>query len=187
MISAAGSASGGASAMRTAPSRSISSLPNSTSRLSAKCRKKVRVVSPARWVICGTVVAAKPCSVNNCRAARSKPLACGTVGTALAGSLLHGLPGVPGGGRYSGRRYAGGRLMAAPFGGDPARLALPDGTQVTTVGAPLGELLAAQRASGAPEVIAATSELLSSPAQASPRPAQSPTSASWPPLRTLTR
>jgi short subunit dehydrogenase-like uncharacterized protein len=87
----------------------------------------------------------------------------GTVGTALAGSLLHGLPGVPGGGRYSGRRYAGGRLTAAPFGGAPARLTLPDGTQVTTVGAPLGELLAAQRASGAPEVVAATSELPSSP------------------------
>jgi len=87
----------------------------------------------------------------------------GTIGTALAGSLLQGLPGVPGGGRYSGRRYAGGRLRAAPFGGDPARLTLPDGTRVTTVGTPLGELLAAQRASGAPEVIAATSELPSSP------------------------
>lgn len=87
----------------------------------------------------------------------------GTVGTALAGSLLGGLPGVPGGGRYSGRRYAGGRLTAAPFGGDPARLTLPDGTRVTTVGMPLGELLAAQRASGAPEVIAASSELPSSP------------------------
>jgi short subunit dehydrogenase-like uncharacterized protein len=86
----------------------------------------------------------------------------GAVGAALAGSLLHGLPGVPGGGRYSGRRYAGGRLTAAPFGGDPARLTLPDGTQVTTVGTPLGELLAAQRASGAPEVIAATSEVPSS-------------------------
>lgn len=87
----------------------------------------------------------------------------GTIGTALAGSLLQGLPGVPGGGRYSGRRYAGGQLTAAPFGGDQARLTLPDGTQVTTVGTPLGELLAAQRASGAPEVIAATSELPSSP------------------------
>jgi short subunit dehydrogenase-like uncharacterized protein len=87
----------------------------------------------------------------------------GTLGTALAATLLHGLPGVPGGGRYSGRRYAGGRLRSAPFGGNPARLTLPDGTQVTTVGVPLGELLAAQRASGAPEVIAASSEVPSSP------------------------
>jgi hypothetical protein len=33
--------------------------------------KKVRVVSPARAVICGTVVAANPCAAKSSRAARS--------------------------------------------------------------------------------------------------------------------
>ena len=34
----------------------------------------------------------------------------GTIGAALAGTILEGLPGIEGGGRYQGRRYAGGRL-----------------------------------------------------------------------------
>jgi len=86
----------------------------------------------------------------------------GIVGEALAGTILDGLPGVAGGGRYAGRRYAGGRLVAARIGGDLAHLTLPDGARVTTASIPLGELVAAQRASGAPSVIAASSETPSS-------------------------
>jgi len=87
----------------------------------------------------------------------------GPVGAALAGTILDGLPGVPGGGRYQGRRYTDGRLAPAPVAGDVAHLTLPDGTQVTTAAMPLGELIAAQRASGAANVISASSEAPSSP------------------------
>ncbi len=87
----------------------------------------------------------------------------GPLGEALAGSLLDGLPGVPGGGRYQGRRYTRGRLVPARLGGDVAHLKLPDGTEVTTAALPLGELIAAQRASGAPSVVAASSEAPSGP------------------------
>ena len=79
------------------------------------------------------------------------------LGEALAGTLLEGLPGVPGGGRFQGRRFAGGRLVAAPLGGAPRTLTTPDGDRVRTALVPLGELVAAQRASGAPDVEAASS------------------------------
>ena len=88
----------------------------------------------------------------------------GPVGAALAGSLLDGLPGVAGGGRYQSRRYEHGHLVPARLGGDAAHLVLPDGAEVTTASMPLGELVAAQRASGAPSVVAASSEAPSSPA-----------------------
>jgi len=87
----------------------------------------------------------------------------GVIGEALAGTILDGLPGVAGGGRYEGRRYRGGRLVAARIGGEVTHLTLPDGARVTTASIPLGELVAAQRASGAPSVVAASSELPSSP------------------------
>jgi len=87
----------------------------------------------------------------------------GVLGEALADTILEGLPGVEGGRRYQGRRYRDGRLAPAPIGGDPMRLTLPDGVPVTTAGMPLGELMAAQRASGAPNVLAASSEAPSSP------------------------
>lgn len=87
----------------------------------------------------------------------------GALGAALAGSLLGGLPGVEGGGRYDGRRYRDGRLAKARLAGDVTHLTLPDGAQVTTASMPLGELVAAQRASGAPSVIAASSEAPASP------------------------
>jgi short subunit dehydrogenase-like uncharacterized protein len=87
----------------------------------------------------------------------------GAIGEALAGTILDGLPGVDGGGRYDGRRYASGQLVRARIGGDAVRLTLPDGSQVTTASMPLGELMAAQRASGAPSVVAASSEAPSSP------------------------
>jgi short subunit dehydrogenase-like uncharacterized protein len=88
----------------------------------------------------------------------------GVIGEALAGTILDGLPGVDGGGRYDGRRYADGRLVRARIGGDAVQLTLPDGSQVTTASMPLGELMAAQRASGAPSAVAASSEAPSSPA-----------------------
>lgn len=91
----------------------------------------------------------------------SLALEAGVVGAALAATILDGLAG---GGLRKGRVYRGGRLVPAWLAGDPARLTLPDGTAVTTVSMPLGELLAAQRASGAADVVAASSEVPSSPA-----------------------
>jgi short subunit dehydrogenase-like uncharacterized protein len=82
----------------------------------------------------------------------------GRMGDALAGSLVEGLPGVEGGRRYQGRRYRNGRLAPAPLAGEPVELTLPDGARVTTATMPLGELVAAQRASGAPSVISASAE-----------------------------
>jgi short subunit dehydrogenase-like uncharacterized protein len=87
----------------------------------------------------------------------------GAIGEALAATILEGLPGVAGGGRFQGRRYRNGRLAPAPIGGDARRLTLPDGSVVTTAGMPLGELMAAQRASGARDVFSASSEAPSSP------------------------
>ncbi|MEV4344053.1 hypothetical protein AB0J83_06200 [Actinoplanes sp. NPDC049596] len=87
----------------------------------------------------------------------------GRLGEALAATILEGLPGVEGGGRFQGRRYRDGRLVAARIAGDAAPLTLPDGTRVTTAGMPLGELIAAQRASGAPSVLAASSEAPTAP------------------------
>lgn len=87
----------------------------------------------------------------------------GPVGEALAATILDGLPGVEGGGRYDGRRYAGGRLVRSRIGADATTLTLPDGSRVTTAGMPLGELVAAQRASGARSVVAASSEAPRSP------------------------
>jgi short subunit dehydrogenase-like uncharacterized protein len=87
----------------------------------------------------------------------------GVIGDALAGTILDGMPGVEGGGRYDGRRYSGGRLVRDRIGGDVSHLTLPDGSRVTTASFPLGELMAAQRASGAPDVVAASSEAPSSP------------------------
>ncbi|XVU26994.1 hypothetical protein ACQPZJ_08125 [Actinoplanes sp. CA-054009] len=87
----------------------------------------------------------------------------GRLGEALAATILEGLPGVAGGRRFQGRRYRDGRLAPARLAGDPAVLTLPDGSSVTTAGMPLGELVAAQRASGAPSVTAASSEAPTAP------------------------
>ncbi len=83
----------------------------------------------------------------------------GRVGDALAGTMVEGLPDLPGGGRFQGRRYAGGRLAPDRLASHPLKLTLPDGHQVRTVSMPLGELVAAQRASGAADVRSASSEL----------------------------
>ena len=95
----------------------------------------------------------------------------GVLGEALAATILDGLPGIEGGGRYDSRRYEGGRLVKARVGGDVTRLTLPDGTTVTTAGVPFGELMAAQRASGAASVISASSEAPSSPVMRAVLPA----------------
>lgn len=87
----------------------------------------------------------------------------GVVGEALAATILDGIPGVEGGGRFQGRSYRNGRLVPAAIGGDATRLTLPDGATVTTAAVPLGELMAAQRASGAPNVVSASSEAPSGP------------------------
>ncbi|MFF5082345.1 hypothetical protein ACFY36_35310 [Actinoplanes sp. NPDC000266] len=87
----------------------------------------------------------------------------GRLGEALAGTILEGLPGVPGGRRFQGRRYRDGRLAPARLAGDAETLTLPGGSPVTTAGMPLGELVAAQRASGAPSVTAASSEAPTAP------------------------
>ena len=88
----------------------------------------------------------------------------GVLGEALAGTIVEGLPGVAGGRRYQGRRYRNGRLAAAPVGGEPQRLTTPDGDQVLTSAMPLGDLVAAQRGSQSPSVLAASSALPSAPA-----------------------
>ena len=82
----------------------------------------------------------------------------GRVGDALAGTVLDGLPGVPGGGRFGGRRVRDGRLSPAPIGGEVRELVTPEGDRVRAGLMPLGELVAAQRASGATSVDCASSE-----------------------------
>lgn len=82
----------------------------------------------------------------------------GVLGEAFAATLLDGMPGAPGGGRFQGRRIAGGRVVAAAIGSRRLRLVTPDGEQVTTGLVPLGELAAAHRASGASEAEAASAE-----------------------------
>lgn len=83
----------------------------------------------------------------------SMAIAAGPAGEALVGSLLGGLQG---------RRIREGRLVTAPIGAEAMTLTLPDGTRATTAGMPLGELLAAHRASGAPSVLSASSAAPSS-------------------------
>jgi len=71
----------------------------------------------------------------------------GVVGAALAATLVDALA-------TGGRRYENGRLVRSLVGADPQRLHLPDGESATTAGSPLGELVAAHKASEAPNVTA---------------------------------
>lgn len=89
----------------------------------------------------------------------SLALEAGALGEALAETLVEGLPGVAGGRRFQGRRIANGQLAPAPIGGEVHALVTPDGDHVSTGLMPLGELVAAQRASGAAFVDAASSEV----------------------------
>ncbi|MFD0052678.1 saccharopine dehydrogenase NADP-binding domain-containing protein [Streptomyces sp. NPDC127168] len=100
----------------------------------------------------------------------------GTAGEALIGTLLGGLVG---------RRITDGRLVPARILSDAVRLTLPDGSRVTTASMPLGELLAAHRASGAHHVLSASSETPSSPVIRAMMPAVS-TLMRWERLRPFT-
>jgi short subunit dehydrogenase-like uncharacterized protein len=81
----------------------------------------------------------------------------GVMGEALAASVLEGMPGVPGGGRFQGRRIADGRLASAGYGGMPTTLVTPDGDRVRTASVPFGELIAAANATRGRTVVAASS------------------------------
>lgn len=76
----------------------------------------------------------------------------GAMGEALAATIVEALP-------EGGRRVAGGRRVRAGVGSHPSRFRLPDGSEVTTGAWPSGDLVAAARASAAPSVIAATTEV----------------------------
>ena len=74
----------------------------------------------------------------------------GVMGAALAGTIVEGII-------EGGRCYARGQLVRARPVSDVQTLTTPDGTRVTTAGWNAGELEAARRASGAPNVVAASS------------------------------
>jgi short subunit dehydrogenase-like uncharacterized protein len=69
----------------------------------------------------------------------------GVMGAAYAATAIDALT-------TGGRRYVNGRLVKTRLAADPQHLTLPDGQRVKSAGVPSGELLAAQRASGAPSV-----------------------------------
>jgi len=74
------------------------------------------------------------------------------VGPAVVASVMYAMGG-------GGRRYVDGRIERFRLGEGFARTPLPDGSWVATLAVPTGELEAARRASGASNVIAASSEL----------------------------
>jgi short subunit dehydrogenase-like uncharacterized protein len=76
----------------------------------------------------------------------------GPLGEALAESIVSGMT-------TGGLRYEGGQLVPARLASEPQRVTLPDGDVVGSALVPLGELVAAQLASGAPSVVV-TSALL---------------------------
>ncbi|MCX5384834.1 hypothetical protein [Streptomyces sp. NBC_00083] len=73
----------------------------------------------------------------------------GVLGTALAASIVNSLA-------MGGRRYEGGQLVKTRLGGEIHHLTLPNGEHISSVGVPSGELIAAQRVSGAPSASAAS-------------------------------
>ncbi len=81
----------------------------------------------------------------------------GVLGEALAATIIDGLP-------YGGRYYKNGRLMRNRVGSNLTNITLPDGSSVAAASVPFGELVAAQRASGASYVLAASSEIPTGPA-----------------------
>jgi short subunit dehydrogenase-like uncharacterized protein len=101
----------------------------------------------------------------------------GVIGDALAGSMLDGAPD-------GGRRVEHGRLVRFPVAGARQQLTTPAGDTVTSAALPVGDLLAAWRASGAASVIAATSAIPSGLAVRAAFPALS-VLMRWPALRRL--
>lgn len=86
----------------------------------------------------------------------SVAIAAGTVGTALAGSIVEVL-------RFGGREVRHGRLVRAATASHPLSLVTPSGDTRSTGSGANGELLAAWRASDADTVIAASTAAPSSP------------------------
>jgi len=80
----------------------------------------------------------------------------GLLGTALAASIIDVLV-------TGGRRYREGGMARSRIGAEARRLPLPDGEHAMVSEAPSAELLAAQRTSAAPNVIAATAMMPASP------------------------
>jgi short subunit dehydrogenase-like uncharacterized protein len=78
-------------------------------------------------------------------AVSSVAIEAGAVGVALAATIVDVLT-------TGGREYRNGRLVGSRLGANPQTLALPDGETAKSAGVPSGELVAAQRASGAPSV-----------------------------------
>ena len=76
----------------------------------------------------------------------------GLFGEALARSIVEGLAD-------GGRRVHDGAMARGRVGVEAEVLTTPDGDRVTTAAFPSGELLAAWRGSGAPDVLAASSEV----------------------------
>jgi short subunit dehydrogenase-like uncharacterized protein len=91
-----------------------------------------------------------PANRVRCAAIAAIATAPGRLGEAFAASITEGLA-------FGGRRYERGNVVRTSLMGDFERVPLPDGRMIGTAGAPSGELEAAQRASGAPSVVAATS------------------------------
>lgn len=79
----------------------------------------------------------------------SVSLSAGVVGAAFAASMIDMFA-------TGGRRYTDGRMVTSRLGADLQDLALPDGEQAKSAGAPTAELLAAHRASNAPSVTVTT-------------------------------
>lgn len=76
----------------------------------------------------------------------------GTVGQALSDTMIEMFSA-------TGQRVTDGRYASAPIGSSPLPLTLPDGSSVVTGAWPSGDLVAAHRLSGAPEIVAATAEV----------------------------
>ncbi|MER6358947.1 hypothetical protein ABT186_46030 [Streptomyces sp. NPDC001634] len=93
----------------------------------------------------------------------------GVMGAAFAASIIDVLT-------TGGLRYEDGRLAKTRLGADVQHLTLPDGQKVKSAGAPSGELIAAQRASGAPNVTITSA--LAPPARPYERSFRSPGSCS---------
>jgi len=80
----------------------------------------------------------------------------GVTGEAIAATIMDVI-------NTGGRRYENGRLVKTRLGADATSHTLPDGQTAKSASAPSGELLAAQRASGAPNVTVTTGLAPTSP------------------------
>ncbi|MFD5224906.1 hypothetical protein ACFWHT_04710 [Microbacterium sp. NPDC058342] len=84
--------------------------------------------------------------------AASLAIPAGTLGQAMSDTLIDMFS-------TSGRHVVDGRFASAPIGSSSRSLTLPDGSTVMTGAWPSADLIAAHRVSGAPEIVAATTEV----------------------------